>query len=293
MVDVSTKVANRITFKQSFVDKFRRSIKEDRLEWHFRFRHTGYRLLLTYSFYVSAKRNIEEKSILLSVIGLYYSFFHLVAGLMCVDPYLKYEQLPKFPLDHYRAKRDGIEEFMQRKGIDPRKIKYLSHRKVEKYVGTLLKKRIVTYEFSDSFHKSQHLRSMVNYAPAYFGNLSLDRNMEALIKQMRDNIDDANRYIFALDDEFIWTLNRHQFFWAPHDLIESFIGDAIGDDFTDNYLNSSESEEVFKILFDAVPTARCTICGKENRSALEEKIGEVYVCSEECKEKYIKRIVRP
>jgi hypothetical protein len=38
----------------------------------------------------------------------------------------------------------------------------------------------------------------------------------------------------------------------PHDYIESFIGDAIGDDFTDNYLNREEAQMVFEILRSAL-----------------------------------------
>lgn len=238
--------------KQSFIDKFRHAVKKDKREWDFRFRHAGYRLLLSYGFYASVKRNVEEKSILLSIIGLYYSQFHLIAALMCVDPYLKFEQLPRFPLDHYRAKRDGLLEFYESHGVDIRRIKYLSHKTVRGYASHIRKKDLISEDFFDSFLETRDLRFQVNYAPAYFGYLKLDKHVNALTQRIRENIDEANKYIFTLNEEYVKTAQKHEMGWHPHDYLESFIGDAIGDDFTQNYLNGEETATVFKILESAI-----------------------------------------
>jgi len=72
-------------------------------------------------------------------------------------------------------------------------------------------------------------------------------------------------------------------FWTPQDLLESFIGDAIGDDFTDNYLNEQESREVFLTLEKALPYAECEVCGKATQNTLMgRKPVFTHVCSTKC-----------
>ena len=239
--------------------------------------------MLSYAFHASTKRNIEEKSMLLSIIGLYYSYFHLIAALMCIDPHLKYEQLPRFPLDHYRARRDGIEDFMKNRGINPRQIRYLSHQKVEKYVSSVSRKGILSEDFISAFREAKSLRLSVNYAPAYFGYLGLDELIASLIQKTQDNFDEANRLIFTLNREYIETSEKHGMFWAPQDFLESFIGDAIGDDFAGNYLNEQESREVFLTLEKALPYAKCEVCGKETQNTLiGRKPVIAHICSTKC-----------
>ena len=275
-------------FKQALIDKFRNAVVKDRVEWYFRFRHTGYRLLLSYSFYASAKRNVREKSMLLPIIGLYYCYFHLVAALMCVDVHLKYEQLPRFPHDHYRAKRDGIKDFMEKRGIDPKKTRHLSHRRVREYVEDAGRKRILSEDFVSSFSDAMSLRFSVNYAPAYFGNLEMDKTMASLVEQTQGNLDEANRLVFTLNREYVETLDRHGMFWTPQDLLESFIGDAIGDDFVLNYLNEEESKEVFLILDNALPYGKCEVCGKMTQyNFVGSKPVFTYVCeSDKCRAEF-------
>ena len=120
-----------VNLPQRLVDKLRHDSIHDTTEWQFRFRQSGYRILLSLLFHVSSKRCIEKKETILPCIGIYYSFFHLGLGLMSVSPHKNINNIPNFPLDHFRQKAYGFDKI---RDIPKNEIK---HSKVEVFIKIL------------------------------------------------------------------------------------------------------------------------------------------------------------
>ena len=119
-----------VNIPQRLVDKLRYGSTNNTTEWQFRFRQSGYRILLSLLFYVSSKKCVEKKETILPGIGIYYSFFHLGLGLMSVDPRKNIDDISNFPLDHFRQNAYGFDEISDIPKSEIKQFTYILNRQI-------------------------------------------------------------------------------------------------------------------------------------------------------------------
>ena len=231
-----------VNIPQRLIDKLRHDSIHDTTEWQFRFRQSGYRILLSLLFHVSSKRCIEKKETILPCIGIYYSFFHLGLGLMSVSPHKNINNLPNFPLDHFRQKAYGFDKIID---IPKNEIK---HSKVEDFIKMLSQSKIVSEGFYSHFQDVKSLRMEINYRPFYFGYRHIHERLDVTIEQSEQYIQEGCLVIKKLSEEFYDVLDRKGLIRHIHDYLPSFIGDGIMDDFLENYANDEEESMIIGLL---------------------------------------------
>ena len=151
--------------RPAFFDRFRHSVRQNRRAWGFRFMQASYRVLLAYCFLVRA-RSARRQLSLVAAIGLYYAYFHLLAGIMCIDPGISFRELPYFPLDEYRSSQYDYHDFVEKQGNKSGK---LTHAKVKELAIKYERSGILTPSASLLFENLKTNRLDVNYRPLISG----------------------------------------------------------------------------------------------------------------------------
>lgn len=228
--------------RQKFVDSFRHSVRTNKEEWDFRFRQTGYRILLSVSFFVSSRGCYERENKLVPSVGLYYSFFHLALALMCIHPNMDLRKLPKFPLDEFRKKRYGFEKFTKNGG------RFVTHKGVESFLTRCVQERLISPSTLECFLDAKHLRWIANYAPTYDRPSHFEQMNKDLLSRMEICLEEVFFFIASMNKEYTDTADRYNLSSHVHDYLASFIGDGIGDDFMDGLISDEESQEVIALL---------------------------------------------
>lgn len=233
-----------VNIPQRLVDKLRYGSTNNTTEWQFRFRQSGYRILLSLLFYVSSKKCVEKKETILPGIGIYYSFFHLGLGLMSVDPRKNIDDISNFPLDHFRQNAYGFDEISD---IPKSEIK---HSKVEGFIKTLSQSKIVSEGFYSHFQDVKSFRMEINYRPVYFGYHHIHERIDVSIERSEQYIQEGCLVIKKLSDEFYDVLNKKGLIRHVHDYLPAFIGDGIMESFLENYANDEEESRIIDLLLE-------------------------------------------
>lgn len=231
----------KITLPKRLIDKLRHCSIHNTKEWQFRFRQAGYRILLSLLFYVSSKRGIERKEVILPGIGIYYSFFHLGLGLMSVYPHIDIKNIPNFPLDKFRQKAYGFTEIYYLPKEETK------HSKVENFIKRLSDSKILSRDFYYHFKDVKLIRMILNYRPPYFGYNRFYEKLSEIIENSEQYIQEGCLVIKKLNEEF-WNVLSKKSSAHVHDYLPAFIGDGIMDDFLENYANEEEENMVTHLL---------------------------------------------
>ena len=227
--------------KQSYLDRARASMKINgkykaempnkegyfEHEWNMRVYMSSMRLLSAISYKITSKKTYEKtKSVMLPIIGLYYSLFHLSVAILYLD---------------YSTEFDDLKKVKHKKLINL----------VEKKI---VERKLVGKELHEQLGFLKNIREKVNYE---FTPL-IDSRITGFLKDHYLQFSDDVDLIFDQSIAFIHDLSENTRVKVDNELVPDFIisnlslnmADGLVDDIFMEYVSHADEEDITIFLLD-------------------------------------------
>lgn len=201
-------------------------------EWQARSFLCSKRILTAICFKINSINVFQKnKSVLLPIIGLYYSLFHLGLALLFIEHRTKIEDL---------------------RGSTENKKNRLNHAKLIKLIkGKLVDSNLMTNDFLELIEQVKDIREYANYNFGSFPQdkygkfLDLQKQFTNLYRQTEKVFDESIQFIHDISDSISSETNIDLNFQIALD-----IGDGIGDDIMSTYLSDEDEKMIVEYLVE-------------------------------------------